>query len=83
MSTPLEGIIRPFQDHDVFPTPFTKPGEQGSQMVRVAIGFQGAIKTMGMSFSVTSTSKMGQTHKEKAPVNSASLQRRLGEAAGA
>lgn len=83
MSTPLEGIVRPFQDHDVFPTPFTKPGEQGSQLVRVAIGYQGSIKTMGYSFSVTATSKMGQAHKEKPPANSAALQRRLSEAAGA
>lgn len=82
MSTPLEGIVRPFQDNNVFPTPFTKPGESGSQMVRVAIGFQGSIKTMGFSFSATASSKMGQAHKEKPPVNSASLQKRLADAAG-
>lgn len=82
MSTPLESIIRPFSDHNVFPTPFTKPGQSGSEMVRVAIGFQGAIKTMGVSFSATTTSKMGQPHREKAPNNSQSLQDRLGEAAG-
>ena len=83
MSIALEGIVRPFQDHDVFPTPFTKQGEQGSQMVRVAIGFQGSVKTMGFSFSATATSKMGQAHKEKSPDNSAALQRRLAAAAGA
>lgn len=83
MSTPLEGIVRPFADHDVFPAAFTKPGESGAQMVRVAIGFQGSVKTMGFSFSSTATSKMGQAHKEKPPDNSASLQRRLSEAAGA
>lgn len=83
MSAALEGIVRPFVGDNVFPTPFTKPGESGSQMVRVAIGFQGSLKTMGYSFSVTSTSKMGQAHKEKPPEQSVSLQKRLGEAAGA
>lgn len=83
MSTPLEGIVRPYTEHDVFPVPFTKPGESGAQMVRISIGFQGSLKTMGMSFSVTSTSKMGQAHKEKPPTNSAALQRRLTQAAGA
>lgn len=83
MSVPLEGIVRPFAERDVFPTPFTKPGEQGSQLVRVAIGFQGSLKTMGFSFSASNSSKMGQAHREKPPANSASLQRRLGEAAGA
>lgn len=82
MSAPLEGIVRPFTERDVFPSPFTRPGESGAQMVRVAIGFQGSVKTMGYSFSTTATSKMGQAHKEKAPNNSAALQRRLREAAG-
>ena len=80
--TNLEGIVRPFQNPDVFPAPFNKQGEQGAQMVRVAIGFQGAVKTMGFSFSYTASSKMGQAHKEKPPENSAALQRRLSEAAG-
>lgn len=83
MSTPLESIVRPFTDKDVFPTPFTKPGERGSQMVRIIIGSSGSIKTMGMSASASMTTKMGQPHREKPPDNSASLQRRLGEAAGA
>lgn len=83
MSTPLEGIVRPFVGDNVFPTPYTKPGESGAQMVRIAIGFQGSLKTMGYSLSVTSSSKMGQAHKEKPPDNSAALQRQLAAAAGA
>lgn len=82
MSTPLEGIVRPFGDRNVFPTPFTKPGQQGSEFVRVAIGFQGSLKTIGYSLSVTQSTKMGQTHHEKPPNNSESLQKRLGEVAG-
>ncbi len=81
MSTPLEGIIRPFADKGVTPTPFTKPGAQPNELIRIAIGFQGSLKTVGYSFSCTMTSKMGQTHKEKSPQASASLQRRLAEAA--
>jgi hypothetical protein len=79
MSTQLEGIVRPFGQPNVFPTPFNKPSEQGAQLVRFAIGFQGSIKSMGYSFSCTMTSKMGQAHKENSPNNSQSLQRRLGE----
>lgn len=72
MSTPMEGIVRPFSDHNVFPAPFSKPGGGGgNQLVRVAIGFQGQIKTMGISFSATMTSKMGQAHKEKTPKSDA------------
>lgn len=68
----MEGIVRPFTDHNVFPTPFTKPGGSSSEtMVRVAIGFQGQIKTMGISFSATMSSKMGQAHKETAPKSQA------------
>lgn len=75
MSTPIEGIVRPFADHNVFPTPFTKPGGSSSeQMVRVAIGFQGQIKTMGYSFSATMSSKMGQAHRETTP-NSHAVQK--------
>lgn len=77
----IESIVRPFANRTITPQPFTKPGEQGSQMVRVAVGFQGAIKTMGYSFSMTYTSKMGQAHKEKSPKNSASLQNKLAKAA--
>lgn len=65
MSVPIEGIVRPFADHNVFPARFTKPGQQGVQLVRVAIGFQGSIKTMGYSFSATQSTRLGQTHKEK------------------
>lgn len=81
MSTPIEGIVRPFQTQTVTPTPFTKPGAQGSQMVRVAVGFQGAIKTTGYSFSLTYTSKMGQAHTEKPPDNSEALKAKLAKAA--
>lgn len=81
MSTPLESIVRPFAEHDVFPAPFTKPGASGSQMVRIQIGFQGSVKTMGFSFSVTQSSVMGQAHKEKAPTNSNALKQKLTEAA--
>lgn len=81
MSTPLEGIIRPFTDDGVTPTRFTKPGAQPNELVRLALGFQGSLKTIGYSFSCTMSTKMGQTHKEKPPQASAALQRRLGEAA--
>lgn len=83
MSTPIESIVRPFSDHNVFPTPFTKPGGSSSeQLVRVAIGFQGQIKTMGISFSATITNKMGQAHREKAPNASKLLKDALEGAAG-
>lgn len=81
MSVPVESIVRPFSEHNVFPRPFTKPGAQGSEMVRVAIGFQGTLKTMGYSFSATMTSKLGQIHREKSPDNSKSLKTALAEAA--
>lgn len=72
MSTPMEGIVRPFADHNVFPTPFAKPGGSSSEaMVRVAIGFQGQIKTMGISFSASMSSKMGQAHRETKPKSEA------------
>lgn len=83
MSTPLEGIVRPFTDHNVFPTPFVKPGGSSSeQAVRIAIGIQGQIKTMGVSFSATMSAKMGQAHHEKPPKSSQALQDALGKAAG-
>lgn len=63
MSARLETIIRPFGDVNVFPTPFTQPGGQGgSAVVRLAIGLQGSIKTMGYSFSASASYKMGVTH---------------------
>lgn len=81
MSTPLEGIVRPFADRNVFPTPFTKPGTQGSQLVRVAIGFQGSIKTMGYSFSGTISSKMGQVHREQSQTGSEAITKAQSDAA--
>ncbi len=82
MSTPLESIVRPFADPNVFPVRFTKPGTHGTELVRVAIGFQGSVKTMGYSFSASLSTKMGQTHRESAPTNSHSLQIRMSQAAG-
>lgn len=82
MSTPLEGIVRPFSDRNVFPTPFTKPGAQGSELVRVAIGFQGSIKTMGYSFSATMSSKMGQVHREKPQTSSDAITKAQQDAVG-
>lgn len=67
MSTPLEGIIRPFQDRDVSPSPFTKPGQGSHPMVRVQIGYTGTVKTYSFHVSATVTTKMGQIHKEGAP----------------
>lgn len=82
MSTPLESIVRPFSDPNVFPVRFTKPGTHGVGVVRVAIGFQGSVKTMGYSFSASLSTKMGQTHREGAPSGSASLTTRMSQAAG-
>lgn len=82
MSTPLEGIIRPFSDRGVTPQPFTKPGAQQNQIVRIAIGYSGSIKTIGTSFSASISSKMGQAHREKAPASSQALQQIMSEAAG-
>lgn len=63
MSARLESIVRPFGDPNVFPTPFTKPGGSGgSGVVRLAIGLQGGIKSMGYSFSASASYKMGVTH---------------------
>lgn len=78
----LEQIVRPFADRNVTPTRFTKPGAQASEMVRVAIGFQGTLKTISYSLSATLTLKMGQKHKEKAPAHSQALQSALRKAAG-
>ncbi len=61
----LEQIIRPFADQNVTPTPFTKPGENAVPMVHVRIGFQGTLKTVSYSLSASSTTFMGQQHKEK------------------
>lgn len=82
MTAPLEGVVRPFADRNVSPTPFVRPGASGAQQVRVPIGFSGSLKTMGYSFSVTMSMKMGQSHNETAPNGSDSLQRRLAQAAG-
>lgn len=82
MSTPMEGIVRPFADRNVSPTPFTRPGAQQNQMVRVAIGYSGTIKTLSTSFNATMTSKMGQAHREKSPDNSEALQKAMSDAAG-
>lgn len=73
----IEGVVRPFSNRNVFPVPFTRPGQQGSEMVRIAIGFQGTLKTMGYSFSGSMSSKMGQVHKERNP-NSDSLKSYMG-----
>lgn len=78
----MESIIRPFTDKGVSPRPFTKPGAQQNQMVRVAIGYGGTIKTIGTSFSGTLTSVMGQKHRERSPKSSASLTKAMSDAAG-
>jgi hypothetical protein len=78
----MEGIVRPFTEHPVTPTPFTKPGAGSNEAVRLAIGFKGAIKTLSYSFSCTVTTKMGQVHKEKPATNSAAVRNELSKAAG-
>lgn len=78
----IEGIVRPFSDPGVTPTRFTKPGASPAQKVRLAIGFQGSLKTVGVSFSCTVSTKMGQAHREKHPQSSEALQKTLAEAAG-
>jgi hypothetical protein len=80
MSTPLEGIIP--QPIDVTPQRFTKPGQGSTPMVRIAVGYVGAVKTLGFSYSATATTKMGQAHKEQSPTNSESMQQALQKAAG-
>lgn len=82
MSTPLEGIIRPFTDQDVTPSPYTKPGQGSKPQIRLQIGYVGQVKTLGFSMSSTVTYKMGQAHTETAPANSESLQFALSQAAG-
>ena len=82
MSTPLEGIIRPYQDETITPTPFTKPGAAREPMVRLQIGYSGSIKTLSWSMSASQTTKMGQAHYEAPPTSSASLQDQLAKAAG-
>lgn len=82
MSTPLEGIIRPFADQDVTPDKYTKPGQGSVPQVRLLIGAVGQVKTLGFSMSATTTFKMGQAHHEAPPSNSASLQKALSNAAG-
>ena len=82
MSTPLEGIFGPFLPHDVTPQRFTKPGQGSAPMVRVAVGYVGTVKTLGFSMSATTTSKMGQPHKERPPANSEALQAELVKASG-
>lgn len=82
MATPLEGIIRPFQDQDVTPTPYTKPGQGSVPQIRLQIGYVGQVKTLSFSMSATTTFKMGQAHTETPPNNSQSLQNKLSKAAG-
>lgn len=82
MSVPLEGIIRPYQDADITPTPFTRPGQGSTPMVRLQIGYVGSIKTLGWSMSGTTTTKMGQAHHENPPTTSPALQAQLISAAG-
>lgn len=78
----MESIVRPFQTGGVTPQAFTKPGAQQNQMVRIAIGYSGSIKTVSTSFSATITSKMGQAHNEKPPTSSQALQDKMSTAAG-
>lgn len=82
MSVPIEGIVRPFQDQAVTPSPFTKPGQGSTPMIRLQIGYVGSVKTLGWSMSATTTFKMGQAHHESPPSSSASLQQQLQQAAG-
>jgi hypothetical protein len=82
MSTPLEGIIRPFSDQSVEPSGYTKPGQGSAPMVRLQIGFVGEVKALGWSMSATTTFKMGQAHHEVPPNQSAALQTALQQAAG-
>lgn len=79
----LEGIVRPFTEQNVTPTPFTKPGAGSNEVVRIPIGFKGAIKTLSYSFSITVSTKMGQVHTEKPPINSMALLNKLIAAASA
>lgn len=69
MSTPLEGILRPFAD--VPPTVYTTPGEGSQTPIRIKIGFKGSIKTLSLSLSITQTSKAGQAHMENPPLSPA------------
>jgi hypothetical protein len=82
MSTPLEGIIRPFSDQNVQPSPYTKPGQGSTPQIRLQVGYVGQVKTLGWSMSATTTFKMGQAHTESAPQNSESLQFAMQQAAG-
>lgn len=70
----LEQIIRPFTDQGVSPRAFDKPGEASTPMVRLAIGFQGSVKTMSYSLSWTVTLSMFQQHTEKKPQSVAAQQ---------
>jgi hypothetical protein len=79
MSTPLEGIIRPFQSEDVTPQKFTRPGQGSVPMVRLQIGYTGQVKTLGWSMSSTESFKLGQRHKESAPTASQALTAALDE----
>lgn len=67
--TALEHIIRPFQNRDVTPVPFHKPGAIGTPPVHVAIGMKGGSKTFSFSGSATRTAYMEAVHKESAPSN--------------
>lgn len=82
MGTQLESVFGPFLPQDVTPQRFTKPGQGSVPMVRIAVGYVGSVKTLGVSVSITTTSKLGQAHHEKPPTNSESLQLQLTKAAG-
>lgn len=77
----IENIIRPFLQPGVDPLPFHPAGSASSPVVHVIIGAKGGTKTFSSSGSASSSSKMGQIHKEKAP-NSATLQSKLAQASG-
>lgn len=61
----MEGIIRPFVNEPVTPTPF-HPGSSASVApVRLTIGLVGGNKTFAWSHSTSLSSYMAQVHTEK------------------
>ena len=61
----LEPVIRPFQDQDVTPVRYVKPGQAGVPPVRVTIGIKGGTKTFTFTGSANVSTKLGAVHKEK------------------
>ena len=75
----MEPIIRPFIGPGTDPQPFHPAGTIGVPDVHVSIGLKGGTKTFSYSGSSTVGTKMGNAHKEKAPLSPA-LQSKLSSA---